>query len=94
MVDDTGLILTIFTYFISLTVILGLVGGSFVGKEIDTPDGEPSVLGITDNISLFFQGLSYSLTGVPLWVNLLLFSPVIITLFYIIVKVIIDLIPG
>lgn len=94
MADDTGIVLTIFGFYTLLTVLLGLVGGSMLGSELTQTDDEPSVLGIFDLIELFFGGIAYTISGMPVWANTILFLPLGITVMYIVGKAIIDLVPG
>ena len=84
------LILTIFTFYVGLTVILGLMGTSFLPESnIDTPPGEPSLSSPLDFIVFFFAGLSFTITGMPIWFNILLFLPLGITVAYILIDTII-----
>lgn len=92
---STGLVMTIFGFYIALGVILGLVGSAFVpSTDITTPTDGPTITGIGDAIGIFFEGLSYSIEGLPGWANLLLFGPLAMTMFYILTVLILDLIPG
>jgi len=94
MADDHTLILTMFTFYIGIIVLMGLIGGGIqASQEIGTPE-EPTVTGIFSFISFFFNGIAFSLSGIPVWANTILFLPLGITLAYILGKLIIALIPG
>lgn len=94
MADDHTLILTMFTFYVGLFILMGLIGGSIQAtQEIGSPE-EPTVSGIFSFIGFFFSGITFSLSGIPIWANTLLFLPLGITLAYILGKLIIALIPG
>lgn len=86
------LIMTIFGFYIAIVVLLGLMGTEFVpSDQIDTPPEDPSLLSPIDFIVFFFQGLSFTIMGLPIWFNILLFLPLGITIAYILLD---TLIPG
>lgn len=93
MADDHTLVLTIFTFYVGIIVLMGLIGGSIQAtQDVGTPE-EPSLGGIISTISFFFSGIGFSLSGIPVWANLILFLPLGITILYILLKILKDLVP-
>ena len=85
-------VVSAFAFYIGISVMLSLAGQASI--DFDTDPGAPSVTGIFDTISFFFQGLTYSLDALPLWANLMLFAPLAVGFLYILAEMILSLIPG
>ncbi len=92
--SNTGYILTIFAFYGFIAVIMGLVGASMEGSnatvEYTAPTvAEPSLnpLTIFDYIGMFFSGLTFSIVALGIW-NLILFSPLILTMSYIVISLV------
>lgn len=93
--DNTGYILSIFGFYVFLGVLLGLVGSSFLpSEEFEQPTEGFSVLTAISYVGYFFSGLFFSISSIPAWANVILFLPLSITLLYILVTLVLELIPG
>ncbi len=89
-VTKVVVVLTIFGFYVFLTVILGLMGTSFIpSTNVDTPPGEPNLLSPLDFIVFFFAGLSFTIAGMPFGLNIIIFLPLGITMAYVIIDTII-----
>lgn len=85
---NAPMILGIMGFYIFLTVLLGLFGSSYQANSSDVleqPDA-PDTVGFLSAISIFFTGLTFAITGLPVWATALLFLPLSITLLYIILS--------
>jgi hypothetical protein len=96
MVTRTVLTLTIFAFYTTIIVMLGLaniatIDSGFTGED---PPDDPGISNVGDFIDFFVGGLTFAIDAFPAWLNTLLFLPLIITLGFIIVTLILDLIPG
>lgn len=81
---NASLILTIFTFYLVIVAILGLYGRSeLVSSAPTAPTEEPGVLSFLSQISLFFSGIFFSISELG-WANLVLFTPLALTIIYII----------
>lgn len=95
MADNSTLIMTIFAYYIAVAVILGLIGSSYLpNQEINSNLENPGISNVLSSIGQFFLGLTFVITNFPAWANILLFLPLGLTILYIMIERIIDLIPG
>lgn len=96
MVTRTVLTLTIFSFYTFIIVMLGLANISTLdsGFTGDDPPSDPGITNVGDFIDFFTGGLTFALDVFPVWLNTLFFLPLIITLGFIIVTLILDLIPG
>lgn len=96
---NAPIIIAIFTFYIFIFGLLGLINDSIdTGYEASTLE-EPTVptteelsifgliIGIPtfifSVISIIFQGMLFTITGIPYIFTLLLFAPLTITIFYI-----------
>lgn len=84
---NASLVLTIFTFYLAIVVILGLYGRSeLVNSAPQAPSEEPGLLSFLSQVALFFEGIFFSISELGAWGNLLLFTPLALTLFYIILS--------
>lgn len=77
------IILSVFTFYIFIGVLFGLIGMS--ASSFGTPE-TPSGVSFLSQVSYFFSGIGFTLSNLPLWANTLLFLPLGITLFYIVLS--------
>lgn len=83
---NAPIILSIFTFYIVIIVLMGFIGGSIVAnKTFSTPDS-PNAITFLVQIGYFFSGIGFVLSGIPAWVNIILFLPLSITLVYILLS--------
>lgn len=83
---NAPIILSIFTFYIVIFVILGFVGSSFeASTSFDTPD-DPDGLSFLSQIGYFFGGIGFSISSLPAWANIMLFLPLSIVLLYILLS--------
>lgn len=80
---NANLVLSMFAFYITIIVLLGLIGSSVVQAQGFSTPPEPSTFTFLSQISYFFQGIGFVLSDLPAWANTLLFLPLGITLFYI-----------
>ena len=90
---ETNFVLGAFGFYVFLFVILGFVGTTNIDLDTGVVE-EPSTTNILSQIGFFFQGLTFSIGALPAWANLLIFTPLAITLLYLITWMILELIPG
>jgi hypothetical protein len=89
-----GFVLSMFGFYVTLGVILGLAGSSY-NPSVQLNDVQhPTEVGIFDGISYFISSIGYTLGGLPSWANIILFLPLSITMGYLCVYLILELIPG
>lgn len=92
--NNAGIILTIFAFYTIIFVLLGLLGTSSLSTSAFTaPPTSVTFLGFLTQIGFFFQGIAFSVSGIPVWANLILFFPLGVTVLYIIIEVIAVAIP-
>ena len=81
------LILGIFSFYIFVFVMLGLIGESqYQASNGYTKPSDPSAGGFLSDIAFFFSGIGFTITNIPVWANSLIFLPLGITVFYIILS--------
>jgi hypothetical protein len=80
------IILTIMTFYVSIAVILGLIGTSYQATKSPEAPPEPSLVGFLGQISTFFSSMFFTISELPAWANTLLFLPLGLTLFYILIS--------
>lgn len=84
---NAPLLLAIFTFYIVIAVVLGLYGRSeLVGNALTAPSEDPSAISFLSQIGLFFSGIFFSLAEIGVWANFILFTPLALTLLYIILS--------
>lgn len=83
---NAPIILSIFTFYIVIALILGLYGRSeLISHAPAGPTEDPSAISFLSQIALFFNGMFFSIAELG-WANVLLFTPLALTLFYIILS--------
>ena len=91
MVSKTAFILSITIFYIFIIAVLGSMGRSNIAPEQFDSPGDPGLFSFITDIGLFFKGLGFSLSSFGVLGNTLLFLPLGITLFWVIVS---SLAPG
>ncbi len=89
MVTKARIILGTFTFYIAIGVIFSLIGQGAIETTIDPSFEDPSLLSALDGLTFFFQAFTFTVSAFPFFVNVLLFAPLAITLFYILIDTII-----
>lgn len=84
--NNAGIILAIFTFYIAIGVLFGLIGMNQLQADAFTTPEDPSGLTFLSQIGFFFSGIGFTLSSIPLWANTLLFLPLGIVLFYIVLS--------
>lgn len=80
---NAPMILSIFGFYIIIILLFGFIGiGSAASHSFASPD-EPGALTFLSQIGYFFSGIFFTLGNIPGWANTILFLPLGITLFYI-----------
>ena len=84
---NTPIVLAIFGFYIFIGVMFGLIGSGLATSAGDVPDvPEPSGIGFLAQIFYFVAGIGFTISSIPVWANVLLFAPLSITIFYIILS--------
>lgn len=82
---NATIILSVSAFYIFIGAMMGLIGGSYVASAYYTTVPTPSGVSFLTQIGWFFSGIGYSIVGLG-WFNIVLFAPLGITLFYIILS--------
>lgn len=91
--NNAGIILTIVAFYVALGVIFGLIGTSEVSTSIApeqlsaTGTSNGGLLGLLSSIAIFFSAIAFVISGIPLWLNLIIFAPLSVTILYILIEV-------
>lgn len=80
---NAPMILSIFGFYIIIIVLFGFIGiGAAASHSFNTPEA-PGALTFLSQIGYFFSGIFFTLGNIPVWANTVIFLPLGITLFYI-----------
>lgn len=96
MVDRIVTMPSVIGFYAILALFLGLIGGelqpsdSFDMSAIE----EPGLTNLLDVLGFFFAGLFFSVSVIPFWANVILFTPLTIAVLVYVIDVINELIPG
>lgn len=86
---DTKIILSVFAMYVFMFVMFGLIGmnieTSIEQSDIDDLE-DPSIISFLTQIGMFFWGIGFTIASLPWWANTMLFTPLTITIIYIILK--------
>lgn len=82
---NAPIILTIFAFYAFIIVIFGLIGSSQLqtNSALGTVP-QPSTVTFLGQISLFIQGIFFTISTIPVWANAIIFTPISYTLFYVV----------
>lgn len=83
---NAPIILSIFTFYIFIFIILGFVGSSFAASTSFGNPENPDAFTFLTSISYFFTGIGFSISSIPAWANILLFLPLGVTILYIVLS--------
>jgi hypothetical protein len=83
---NAPIILSIMGFYVVIGVLLGLFGSSYqASATIDHP-ANPDTISFLEQIDFFFTGMTFTIASLPAWATTLLFLPLGITMFYIILS--------
>lgn len=89
-IGNTGVVLSIFTFYVFISVLLSLIGAS--ASDV-TPPTTPPNPGVLDYLSIAFSGIGYFISGMAFSIgalgpvfSTLLFTPLAITMLYVILS--------
>lgn len=82
---NTPIVLAIFGFYIFIGVMFGLIGSGLAATSVGNSPS-PSGVSFLSQIFYFVEGIGFTIANIPVWANILLFAPLSITIFYIILS--------
>lgn len=101
---NEGLIAGVFVFYALLGLLLSYVGASGIASSVDpafvapTPPVSPGAFGVNwasyiwNSIGFFFKTIAFSVSGLPTFVTLLIFTPLTLVMLWVLIQLIISII--
>jgi hypothetical protein len=101
---NEGLIAGIFVFYAILGILLSYVGASSITSSVDPAFSVPAApvtpgaFGVNwatyiwNSIGFFFRTISFSVSGLPTFVTLLIFTPLTLVMLWVLIQLIISII--
>lgn len=106
--SNAGVTLAIFTFYIFIIILMGLINTSMSDSTISTSLSADQLTGSATGIAegdfgffdfvsaafnVFVSGITFSLTGIPIWASIILFLPLGITIIYLVAELLATAVP-